>query len=1066
MAAVPPFRRARSRRLTASLAYVLSTAVWASARPTLSVSGTWQFHLDTATEAKWEAGPASVTFADSIEVPGCWEVPGFGKPTDRMRHHGVGIGWHRRTFILPGDWRGQRVWLRVGGAHRSVRGWVDGQLVGEHWGYPTACKWEVTKALTAAREHVVVLAVDSRRHWERDSLTGSFDMLDYMDVDWGGLFDDVTLEATGNAWIDDAFVVPEPARHRAVVRLELGGTPEAGASLRYEVRRWSPVEGPPPMLVHGEATIRGAAPTLTLNLPRAPLWSPDAPNLLALRLRLCAADQVLDQQTVRFGLRRLEVRGNDFFLNDRRFFLRGYGDDCTLPLEVVPPADRAYWLHYLGLRREFGFNGVRHHSMMPPEAYLSAADEVGMFVQPELPIAYRPFFDRSTDAGKDLYRQVWRDYLRQMRNHPSVFAWCMGNELWNGFPLGAELYGAAKELDPTRPVIDADGIPATDRPTLDYLSVQFAESTLPWGASRGKYKLAKPAPKPVLVHEMSNLCTLPDPATIDRYTGPVIPFWLQTMRDCLTQRGFSWRLPDMLDASNRFQARLLQLNLEATRLSPEIDGYHQWLFRDYWTQSSGFVDQFDAPRKLTPDFARQFNGPAVLLLDADRVSFAAGETVPIRLFVSDFREQAGTAWNNVTVKCGTKEASLTPPANRSGPGLLGPWTGAAAAPDVNAPTRLRLTAMAGQVRNAWPVWVFPPTPTAVTDADRKLILGQLSETGLKDLEQGASRLLVNAEGVFPTLSTTFKPSWWKGGNDTDHSYGHLLLPHPALGAYPLQGYADLDWYSLMAGRPVVLLDDVPGRSEPIIWDLDVPWLMRRKAFLFEARVGDGKLLVSTLNLSRANRSADPAAAWILRQLLTYVASRDFQPAAQLPADWLRQQLQGADLPDPATFVNGFAQLVEATEPGQTWHSYRENDTPSLAVRQTDGKQRLVWETAAVPTNWPHDTVTFVWTGGVGWRTEPEGGHFTLALDGTPLLDFPFTQQTTRWKTEDGTGRFSYVVKRLLGPDSFGVFYLTVPRASVTPGRPSQVAVTATAQDSHRWLGLNPYTDTVEHEAGY
>jgi hypothetical protein len=1048
----------------------------------VSLNGTWQFHLDAGPQADWNVNPGALEFPDRIQVPGCWDAQGFGKPTDRMRHHGIGVGWYRRTFALPADWGGKRVWLRVGGAHRSVRGWVDGQPVGEHWGYPTACRWEVTKALTAGAEHVLILAVDSRRHWERDTLTGSFDMIDYMDIDWGGIFDDVTLEATGEVWIDDAFVVPEPARHRALVRLQLGGTRAAGLSLRYEVRQWSPTSDTHPPLAQGETTVQGVEPTLTLNLPGAPLWSPESPNLLALRVRLFSADRVLDEQTFRFGLRRLEIRGNDFYLNGRRFLLRGYGDDCTLPRELVPPADRDYWRRYLSLRREFGFNGVRHHSMMPPEAYLSAADEVGMFVQPELPIAYQPFFDRSTDAGKDLYRQVWRDYIRQMRNHPSVFAWCMGNELWNGFPLGPELYDTAKKLDPTRPVIDTDGIPVTERPTLDYLSIQFDENSIPWGARRGKYRLAKPAPKPVLVHEMSNLCTLPDPTTIglysgpilafwpqtmrDRYACPVIPFWLQTMRDRVTERRLSGLLPAMLDASHRLQARLLQLNVEAARLSPEIDGYHQWLFRDYWTQSSGFVDQFDALRRVTPEFARRFNGPAVLLLDAESVSFRSGEAIPVRLYVSDFREQTDAPWDKVTVRCGGTKVRLTPPDDRTGPGLLGPWTGTVVAPTVKAPTRPRLTAMAGEIRNEWPVWIFPPTPIEVTDAHRKLIIGQLSAAALREVEQGAARLLVNVEGLLPALPTTFKPSWWKGGNDTDHSYGHLLLPHPALGAYPHRGYADLDMYSLIEGRSVVLVDDVPGRPEPILWDLDVPWLMRRKAFLFEARVGAGKLLVSTLNLSRANRAADPAAAWLFRQLLAYVRSDGFRPAAELPADWLRQRLQQVELPDPATFVNGFGRLVEATEPGQTWHSYRENDTPSLAVRQTDGRQRLTWETAPLPKDWPHDTVTFVWTGGIGWRTEPEGGHFTLALSGKPLLDFPFTQQTSHWKSDDGTARFHYLVKRMLGPDSFGVFYLTVPRDRVAPGRAAQITAAATAQNSRRWLGLNPYTDTLEYEAGY
>lgn len=1035
----------------------------AAARPAMSLNGVWQFRLDMSAGAEWRKPPeAAAEFPDTIQVPGCWEVQGFGKPTDRMRHLGVGIGWYRREFELPAGWAGKRVWLRLGGVHRSVRVWMDGHLVGEHWGYPTACKWEMTAALAHQTKHTLILAVDSRPHPDRDPLTGTFDLIDYVNIDWGGIYADVTLEVTADVWMEEAFVIPEPEQDRATVKVTLGG--KTGATdllLGYTVTRWPTGAR---TLAAGEAHVRTSASTLTLRLGDAPRWSPASPSLLRLNLSLSAAGTVLDDRQVRFGLRRVTIRGSDFFLNGSRFFLRGYGDDNTLPVRLVPPADREFWRRYLQRRKAFGFNAVRHHSMMPTEAYLAAADEVGMFVQPELPIAYQPFFQRATAEGRDLYRQVWQDYIRQRRNHPSVFAWCMGNELWRGFALGPELYAMAKRLDPTRPVIDTDGVPVTDRPTLDYLSVQFQEHILPWGTHRNKYRLAKPPAKPVVVHEMSNLSTLPDPAAARRYTGPLIPFWLHTMGGRVKQQRLASLLPRMLTASHRLQAQLLKLNLEAARLSPGIDGYYQWLFRDYWTQSSGFVNQFDDVRQITPAFALRFNGPAVLLLDRGRVNFTPGDTIPVRLFVSDFRPGRPSAWDAIQVRCGDQPVTLAPPPKRTGPGLLGPWTGKTTAPAVDSPRRLTLAAQADEVRNEWSVWVFPPTSPDLTSGERSRLIVHLSERSLTEVEKGAARMLVGVEGVLPTLNTTFKPAWWHGNENADHSYGKLFTSTPALGALPHRGFGDLMMFSLLDNRPVVKLDELPARIDPLVWDLDVPWRMRRKAYLFEARVGEGKLLVSTFNLTPANRRTDPAAAWLLHRLLLYVGSDDFHPTAQLPVDWLRQRMRKAAFPDPATFVNGFTRVVKTTEPATTWYSYREDDTLSFPVRQTDGKQRLTWQTEPVPDDWPHEVVTFVWTGGMGWRTEPGGGHFSLLLNGAPLLDFPFTQKTTRWQTADGAVTFHYLVKRRLGPDSFGLFYLTVPVERLLLGKPVELTVTATAQNSHRWFSVNPYPDTLEYEA--
>ena len=105
----------------------------------------------------------------------------------------------------------------------------------------------------------------------------------------------------------------------------------------------------------------------------------------------------------------------------------------------------------------------------------------------------------------------------------------------------------------------------------------------------------------------------------------------------------------------------------------------------------------------------------------------------------------------------------------------------------------------------------------------------------------------------------------------------------------------------------------------------------------------------------------------------------------------------------------------------------------------------------------------VFCGGIGWRTEPGGGGFSLSLGQDVRLDFPFAQETAAWQADQGRVRLRYVVKRRVGPDSFGVFYLTVPTDRVERGRPAAITVTASAQSSRRWFGLNPYRDTIEQE---
>jgi beta-galactosidase len=1038
-----------------------------SGRQAISLNGEWRFRFasdDRGEEEGWQRNENG--FDDVLTVPGCWEAQGIGSETSNMRHFALGVGWYRRKFRTPASWRDGKVWLVVGGAHRSARVWVNGAFAGDHWGYPVGFRLDITNLLVNGNEQELVIAVDSRRHPDRDPLASSFDLLDYMDVDWGGIFGDVTIEKTGASWIEDIFVMPDPLKHKASVKLGISDSSHLGTTLKYRMIHWS-LKGKRSKsdTAYANGVIQ-ASPEMSIEtaLPGAPCWSPESPELLLFDASLLSGTQVLDHRVVRFGLRRIEIRDSHFYLNGERFFLSGYGDDWTFPRKVFGEPNVASWNAYLQRRKKYGFNGVRHHSCMPPDAYLDAADETGLFIQPELPIAYEQFLEAATPKGLDLYRQVWRGYITRMRNHPSVFAWCMGNELWNGMSLGNELYRTAKELDPTRPVIDSDGVwPGAHRPTLDYLSVQFDEGVIPWGSSKSKYQLEAAPNKPVLVHEMSNISTLPNPADIPKYTGGVRPYWLERMEDEVKKRNLADRLPAMRRASNRLQASLLKLNIESARLSKSVQGFYQWLFRDYWNQSTGFVNQFDEPRSISPAYSRKFLDPATLLWERDRVSFHSAEKVTFRIYLSDFRPHSAPNPDTVHINCEDASVILTPPESREVRGLIGPWTGELELPRVRTPRQLRLVATAREVRNEWKIWVFPNQKNIKPANERSapLIARWITPAVLSRLETGENVLLMGDGMLFPSLNAKFKPAWWHGDEDSDHSFGNMIARHPALSGLPAEGFCDLEMAAMMDNRPVILLDEIPGAIQPIIACLDVPWLMRSKAYLFEASVGKGRLLVCTLNLTKLLRETDPAAEWIYQRLIEYASGNAFRPEGVIPVEWIRTRIR--NLPDFDKCVEGFSRIVEASEPARDWYSIRENSAPMFAVRETDGKQFVRWMTADAPSPLPDNTITFAWSGGMGWETEPPGGDFTLSVCGTEIIDFPFTEQNAVWCDARYCTELRYVVLRTIVPDSFGVFLLTVPRSLLHPGKPLEIEVRAPANGSKRWFGLNPFRNILSVE---
>ena len=76
----------------------------------------------------------------------------------------------------------------------------------------------------------------------------------------------------------------------------------------------------------------------------------------------------------------------------------------------------------------------------------------------------------------------------------------------------------------------------------------------------------------------------------------------------------------------------------------------------------------------------------------------------------------------------------------------------------------------------------------------------------------------------------------------------MIIKHPAMDRFPHDGYGDLQMYDMIGAQRVMLMNDLPATIDPIVWCLDVPQVMLRKAYLFEAKVGPSKVLVTTFAL--------------------------------------------------------------------------------------------------------------------------------------------------------------------------------------------------------------------------
>jgi hypothetical protein len=1060
-------------------------------RPSSNLDGPWAFRMDpenVGETEQWFAAP--VAFADTIQVPGAWEAQGFGGETDKLHHHFIGKGWYKRQADIPADWSGRRVFLCIGGVHRYAAVWVNGKYFGEHIGPLSPFEYDITDCAAPGTTALIAVRIDSAQRWDIDTLIGAWDIIDYMDTYWGGIWGHVKLEARNAAWLKDLFVEPAVAPARCRVSATVKGVPPEGAALRLDV-----LDKDKAIVAHAEAPL-GA---MELAVPGANLWTPDTPALYTARLSLLKGGDVIDTVETRFGFRQITIDGTRILLNGQPFFLRGYGDDAIYPKTMAAPSDEAFYRKKIGMAKDYGFNHVRHHSHFLPPEYYDVCDELGMLVSPELPIGYQTFYNKAKGPALELYKTEWAAAILRFRNHPSIFDWCMGNEMYDSIPIAPDLYRIAKELDTTRPVVDSDGVPTEgftegtrDRDTLDLYFTQFDVFNNPLDIP-DLYRC--PAPKkPVVSHETGNYVTFPLLDQIDLFKDNFKPFWLIAARDKVQRMGCIDEVPRWAENTGKLYTLLRKTDIEAIRKSPLLSGYHWWLFQDYWTTSNGIVDTYFRPKPgIDRDAILQFNNDVVLVQDGIDLAYRGGKPLQAALLVSNF---GTTNLDDATLTYSAKQGDVTI-TEQSTPAPIAPQGALTELakmniplPNVDAPARItvkvRLVSGSKTFTNVWSTWVYPAqvaVATAPLFASTEL-LPWLEARGAKALPSqkpyptqavyvssqvtpelidatatGASLILFKPQGLLPAATTRFKTAWWLG-NESDNNAGTVVYDHPVTRAMAPEGWCDASWYRLLEGSDGYLVDELPAQPESIIRGIETAGVCRNKSMLFQAAVGKGRVILCGLNLDAAlpDGTVCPPAEWLTARLVEYAATFP-TPAVAIPETYFRERI--VESPEfSAPFVEGFAGLVRNEGETGKWFTYRNARGKTEALHQIDANRVVEWDTAAAPNPLPGESLTFVFAGGLGWISQPKTDGFVLAMNGKDLLRFDVCNGRGLWRDDANRVTLSFVPHRSTSEDTAGLFYLGVPRGLIAPGQPCRLAVRCLGSGSQRWFALHPYTDVL------
>jgi len=787
---------------------------------TISLCGEWDFttyELEGRGELPFRNGIWGLFFKQEwknsrkIQVPGCWEAQGVGEPgigeswdirfddaVKPLRHKFTGVGWYRRSVRVPEAWSGRRIWLKLGGVKSAAWVWVNERQAAHVETLCASVKYDVTDLVKPGEDATVAVQVDNRR----PSRAGEANEVNR----WGGIVRAIEFEATpSEVWIDDAWVSGDFDGRMAKAQVEIEGTGREETGRRVRVT----VEGE-----RVEKEVSSSSLVLEIPLRDFRPWSSEHPNLYTATVELVGADgRVLQTRRERFGVRKLEVRGKEFFLNERPCFFRGFGDVSTYPMTGQSPADRKEHREHLAVAKASGFNFVRLHTHCEVPEYFEAADELGIMVQPELPY----YSDMTTegflfDPVRDV-TEVWRTF----RRHPSFCVYSMGNEGSFGPDLDRTLHTYVKAMDPDRLKINQDCHELAMNPpeASDYVGGPITV----W--PRGEFD----PDRPFVCHEYMNLSIKLDSRLESRFTGVWQPPVTRRERaDWLAKFGLDQDWGDRLqDASHVLQRIYQKQGIECARTDPHCDGYSFWTIVDdvvancgtYTAQ--GIFNPFWEPktRGFAPKDLAMFNSSAGVFLDVrpeGRV-FVSGEKVDAAVLLANYAEEemkdATLVWT-VDSEKGPLSRGQMPvgdlvcgPVRQIAGFVIDPPT---VARPIKATVSLTVT-MAGRtaVSNAWDCWIFPHrnlrdgSRLAIADAFMKALGGRYRNAVPEARAAEADVVIAPYDSALAAEAlargqkvvvlgkcdgaANVKLSWWFMGTQV----GTAFREHPALAGLPHQG---------------------------------------------------------------------------------------------------------------------------------------------------------------------------------------------------------------------------------------------------------------------------------------
>jgi hypothetical protein len=876
----------------------------------ISLEGSWQVKLDSSnigTKENW----ASTKFeGENINLPGTLDDAEIGTPSIlkpamnnnilsslTRKYQYIGKAWYQKEIEIPSSWSNENITLSLERVIWESTLYVNGSLVRKNNSLIAKHNFNITEFVSLGK-NVITLVIDNGNKLPFMNVTSdkypnevnqdlAHAYTNHTQIKWNGILGTILLEASPKNAPENLQVYPNSDLNKLKISFQQAVINESEVNCVIRSTEGKEVFNEKVVVVKRANNIV----SFEIDKPKKlELWDEFHPNLYNVVISTTTGETA-----VRFGYKFIGNTNGNLTLNNKRIFLRGNLECVIFPLTGYPPTKKEDWAKLISQAKAYGLNHLRFHSWCPPKAAFEAADEAGFYYQVELP-------HWSLKVGEDtvttaFLREEATRIIEDYGNHPSFVLMALGNELQGDISLLNDMVAALKGQD-NRHLYATTAFsfqkPTGTRPELEdeFFIAQWTNKG--WIRGQGIFNRKSPhfdadytsgsahIKVPLVSHEIGQYCVYPDMSEIKKYTGVLDPLNFKAIKIELEKKDLIELAPDFTYNSGKLAALLYKEEIERALKTPSFDGFQLLQLQDFPGQGTALVGLLNAfwesKGVISAEEFSQFNSELVPLIRFEKAVYESGEVFKASIEIANFFEDKTNQtidWSIANNK-GTvlKNGNLTSVDLSIGNNVN---LGEIAYP-IKTDKAVKLTVTVNlkdtKYKNSWNIWVYPKN---IATTKNNVVVTSSFKIAEAALKQGKKVFLNPNYKSLRGIEGRFVPVFWSPVHFPNQPATMGLMlddKNPAFNNFPTDTHTDWQWWDLCINSKSVVIDSL--EVTPIVRVIDNFVTNHHLASVFEANVGKGKLIFSSIDLSTKLQER-PVARQLRHSLLNYMESEKFNP---------------------------------------------------------------------------------------------------------------------------------------------------------------------------------------------